>query len=267
MTRKRKSGHQRLCLAWFRSHLTQCLTSMVICWLRHLGLAIQMTKRRKSRHQLMCFQWFWSRFTHRLTEEVVCEFVVLLFGFGWRRDVNRGSSGCVISNDFQVTWRIAWQACLFYLQTQRDLPCRLRCLTLGPRRCSVHCGRFDPPLLAIQTGILKHWVEKLRRWIHIRLIQVFFVFAWRQIVLDNGDTSAFHSYRTEGWICRVINHQKSERFCACRWVVMLWSRWNNGLSPGVSLGNRQKYASRANLSIHFFVNLNYFVPISVTYRI
>ena len=37
-----------------------------------------------------------------------------------------------------------------------------------------------------------------------------------------GDTSAFHSYRTEGWICRVINHQKSERFCVCRHLSNVW---------------------------------------------
>ena len=157
------------------------------------------------------------------------------------------------------------------------LPDRRVCFTCRRRRtCLVACAVWllgqDAVLFTVVALILLCWRfkqefwstewRKLRRGIHVHLIQVFFVFAWRQIVLDDGDTSAFHSYGTDGWICRVINHQKSGRFCACRWVVM-WSRWNNGLS----LGNGQKYVSRANLSIHFFINLNYFVPISVTHRI
>ena len=47
-------------------------------------------------------------------------------------------------------------------------------------------------------------------------------------------------------------------------VVIMVKQW---LVPGCIPWERtKKYTSRANLSIHFFVNLNYFVPIFVTHR-
>ena len=45
-------------------------------------------------------------------------------------------------------------------------------------------------------------------------------------------------------------------------VVITVKQW---LVPGRIPWERTKVCSQSELSIHFFVNLNYFVPISVTY--